>query len=167
MLAELVNTIGAENVTLCDPHSDVAVQLFDNVQVITQDRYLHWSLQCLRPPYTIVCPDVGARPKIDEYLKANPDQKVIYCTKVRNPETGELSQPEILTGFGPHEQLVIVDDICDGGGTFIMLAEEFKRRGHKERIHLAVTHGLFTKGFGVFYDSPINSIIVRGERVYG
>ena len=40
---------------------------------------------------------------------------------------------------------IIVDDICDGGGTFLGLAAELKKLNAGALI-LAVTHGLFTKG---------------------
>lgn len=40
---------------------------------------------------------------------------------------------------------LIVDDICDGGGTFIGLAEELKRK-NAGKIYLAVSHGIFSKG---------------------
>ncbi|RYF48025.1 MAG: phosphoribosyltransferase [Cytophagaceae bacterium] len=46
-----------------------------------------------------------------------------------------------LGGF----ESLIVDDICDGGGTFIGLAAEL-RKLNPERISLAVSHGIFSKG---------------------
>jgi len=39
---------------------------------------------------------------------------------------------------------IIVDDICDGGGTFIGLAEELRRR-NAASLYLYVTHGIFSK----------------------
>jgi ribose-phosphate pyrophosphokinase len=43
----------------------------------------------------------------------------------------------------------MVDDICDGGRTFIELAKELRGMG-AEKVHLYVTHGFFTKGLSVF-----------------
>ncbi len=40
---------------------------------------------------------------------------------------------------------VIVDDICDGGRTFIELAKTLKEGG-AQRVVLYVTHGIFSKG---------------------
>ena len=42
-------------------------------------------------------------------------------------------------------KILIVDDICDGGMTFIKVAEVLKNFGTKQ-IDLAVSHGLFSKG---------------------
>jgi ribose-phosphate pyrophosphokinase len=39
----------------------------------------------------------------------------------------------------------MVDDICDGGGTFLGLAEELKSK-NAGKLFLAVSHGIFSKG---------------------
>jgi len=39
-----------------------------------------------------------------------------------------------------------VDDICDGGGTFIGLAKALKQK-NAGNLYLAVSHGIFSKGF--------------------
>jgi ribose-phosphate pyrophosphokinase len=38
---------------------------------------------------------------------------------------------------------IIIDDICDGGGTFNLIASQIQ----PDHLTLMVTHGLFTKGF--------------------
>ena len=40
---------------------------------------------------------------------------------------------------------MIVDDICDGGQTFIELAKALEKQG-AHQIFLYVTHGIFSKG---------------------
>ena len=42
--------------------------------------------------------------------------------------------------------ILIVDDICDGGRTFIGLAEELKKKNAGD-LYLFVTHGIFSQGF--------------------
>jgi hypothetical protein len=42
-----------------------------------------------------------------------------------------------------------VDDICDGGGTFNLLAEAWKRKlriDQHSKLELFVSHGIFSKG---------------------
>jgi ribose-phosphate pyrophosphokinase len=41
---------------------------------------------------------------------------------------------------------LIVDDLCDGGYTFITLADKLRKNGAR-RVYLYVSHGLFSKGF--------------------
>jgi ribose-phosphate pyrophosphokinase len=40
---------------------------------------------------------------------------------------------------------LIVDDICDGGATFVALARKLREAGAIE-VSLFVTHGIFSKG---------------------
>ena len=48
---------------------------------------------------------------------------------------------------------IIIDDICDGGATFINIAVKIKEyfdnqdyNGYQPKIYLIVTHGIFSKG---------------------
>ena len=58
----------------------------------------------------------------------------------------------MLTGFKVYAEdlkgcdCLIVDDICDGGGTFIGLANELKNK-NAGKLYLAVSHGIFSRGF--------------------
>jgi len=45
-----------------------------------------------------------------------------------------------------NDNFLIVDDICDGGGTFIGLGEAIKKINPSAKLELFVTHGFFTKG---------------------
>jgi ribose-phosphate pyrophosphokinase len=44
------------------------------------------------------------------------------------------------------DDCVIVDDICDGGRTFIGIAQELKMKNAGD-IYLCVSHGIFSHGF--------------------
>lgn len=92
----------------------------------------------------VIAPDKGAvfRAK----AVADVIQVPLYTAeKTRNFETGQL------TGFDieplPEEgNFLIVDDICDGGGTFLGLAEVIKERHPSVNLDLYVSHGVFSKG---------------------
>lgn len=81
----------------------------------------------------------------------------LVCRKDRDPESGRLS---ILV---PHDvdvkgrNCVIVDDICDGGGTFIPIIATLKARG-ANRVVLAVSHGLFTKGTAALKKARLDKV---------
>ncbi|MEQ2351952.1 phosphoribosyltransferase family protein [Pseudoalteromonas piscicida] len=74
--------------------------------------------------------------------------EVIQAQKVRNLKTGEIVQTQVL-GEVKGKDLLIVDDICDGGRTFTELAKVLKAQGANS-IALYVTHGIFSQGLGVF-----------------
>lgn len=159
VMAQLINSIEAEEVAIFDLHSPVAAALIDNLREITQDMLL--KSRDYREvmsdyfdggnPVTIIAPDSGAEKKALKVAQMSL-AGLATASKVRNTKTGEITK----TVFHPEESIechnvLICDDICDGGRTFIELAKVL--REHKPaRIGLFVTHGLFTKGLEVFDD---------------
>jgi ribose-phosphate pyrophosphokinase len=95
----------------------------------------------------LVAPDKGATAKVAALANLL-QHRWIQGDKVRDPKTGALS------GFSVDDDgksiegchLVVVDDICDGGGTFIGLGEELNKLKPKS-MDLYVTHGIFSKGY--------------------
>lgn len=68
--------------------------------------------------------------------------------------TQEIKNFIPLSGFN----LLIIDDICDGGATYTELAKHLKSFDPKS-ITLFVTHGIFRNGTDILYDSGIDRII--------
>jgi ribose-phosphate pyrophosphokinase len=52
----------------------------------------------------------------------------------------------------------MVDDICDGGMTFIKIAEALTTQYNIKELSLYVSHGLFTKGTEVLRQAGIQRI---------
>ena len=101
----------------------------------------------------IVSPDAGALKKIYDIAKEFNITNVTTASKVRNLETGEIVRTE-LPGMilKDIEHILIIDDICDGGRTFIELANVIREHTHIP-IYLIVTHGIFSAGFEKLSDS--------------
>ena len=94
----------------------------------------------------IALPDMGATYHITQMLESIPGYNFVQCWKERDSQTGKLSgfsisEPDKAKG----KRVLIVDDLCDGGGTFVGLAKKLREAGAIE-VSLFVTHGLFTKG---------------------
>lgn len=96
--------------------------------------------------YWVIAPDKGAHDRasqIAEYMGV----PLLQCEKTRDFATGKLTGLTLppLPGAG---QYMIVDDICDGGWTFNLIAEAFQRDPLSEKSWLAlwVSHGIFSKG---------------------
>lgn len=153
-MTDLINHLNFDQVTVVDPHSDVTAALLDNVEVVDQvdvvlkhDTLRFWLSQSSS---LLVSPDAGSSKKAERIAKAL-NKSVITAGKTRNFQTGEITgtvihNPEMIT---PNSDLIIVDDICDGGRTFIELAKTLKAHNPRS-ISLYVTHGIFSKGFEVF-----------------
>lgn len=134
----MINQRGFERVVILDPHSPVVTMNINNVVVFPQELVAAKVWQ----GYTgIIAADKGGKDRAEQFAHAM-NLPIYYGAKHRNPATGKLS------GFGlekiPFGHYLVVDDICDGGGTFIGLAELIKDQG--SFADLFVTHGIFSKG---------------------
>lgn len=146
VFANLLNSLKFDCVEITDPHSDVTPALIDNVHVIEQHKC--YVLAGLNGAYdAIVSPDGGALKKIYKAANALDIWDVIEASKNRDVATGKIITT-YFTGDVAGKNLLIVDDICDGGFTFIKLAEVLKAGGAKQ-VDLYVTHGIFSKGIEV------------------
>lgn len=98
----------------------------------------------------IVSPDAGAEKKIDKLLPEvegiGYHLSPVYCSKQRDRDSGKLSGFKVHGGDLEGQPCLIVDDICDGGGTFLGIAEKLKEK-NAGKLYLAVSHGIFSKGF--------------------
>lgn len=108
----------------------------------------------------IVFPDSGAAHRYDAKNYAH----CVICTKDRDPLTGTINGIVIACGTVEPRPYLIVDDICDGGRTFIEVAKKLYEAGAKE-VHLYVSHGIFSKGLGVLRDAGIKRIFTRNGEV--
>ena len=61
--------------------------------------------------------------------------------------------------------VLVWDDLCDAGGTFILLAKELLTNGAKE-VNLFVSHGLFTKGTQILFDAGIKRIFTKEREIF-
>lgn len=103
----------------------------------------------------LVAPDAGSTEKVKE-LAEHYSLDWIQATKDRCLETGKLSgfsfETELKCDFS-NKHLLIVDDICDGGGTFNGLAAVLKKHLSPKTLSLYVTHGIFSRGFDELEES--------------
>lgn len=125
---------------IADPHSDMTSQLrhFDQADVVAGFR----RAGLFDNDPIVVIPDAGAAKKAYDWIGGS---DVVQALKHRDPATGKLSGFAVLADDLAGRPCIIVDDICDGGGTFLGLANELRAK-NAGPLTLAVTHGLFTKG---------------------
>lgn len=153
VIAKLINSCEFKRVKLLDVHSDTALQLIERSQNVSNKSLIElWQDEAFENPTfkgirstvensVLVCPDAGAIKKISKF--AHLFGAIAYCIKERDLSNGNLTlkvlQPEICAG----KNCVIVDDLCDGGGTFNAIASQIPNAASKTLI---VTHGIFSKG---------------------
>lgn len=149
--AEIINSLGADLVITVDPHSEVMPALVNNLKSYPACRLVTHSLARhigggWETPYVgIIAPDEGARERAGA-VAHRLGLPLYQALKHRDFATGRLSgfSCEILPTEG---RLLVVDDICDGGGTFRGLAEATGLG--PDRLDLWATHGVFSGQAGL------------------
>ncbi len=153
VMADMINALKCSSLKIYDPHSDVTSALLDNCQAIGMAEIiisskLHSTI--IDNNLTLISPDSGAEKKVRYFARQisgiNSGRKVdlVCASKIRDTRTGKIIGTE-LHGDVKDKNVIILDDICDGGSTFIELSKKLKEDGANE-IYLYVTHGIFSKG---------------------
>lgn len=156
VFANLVNAMEFDAVCALDTHSNVAENLFKCFHNLPQKEFTAHFASDPRIDY-LVAPDAGAAKKTEEAAK-EVEKPYITMAKVRNLKTGEITGMRILDDVDlTGKTVMILDDICDGGRTFIEAAKYLREAG-AERVELCVTHGIFSKGVENLLDNGIDHI---------
>jgi ribose-phosphate pyrophosphokinase len=153
VICPIINSQNFSKVTVLDPHSDVLEACLNNYEKISNSVLVDDALSYLikdgeEDSVVFVSPDAGAYKKIFDVAQEFGIEKIITATKVRDIKTGKILRTEIPT-LDQHNDLkyIIIDDICDGGRTFIELAKAIKGSRPTAKVYLVVTHGIFSAGF--------------------
>lgn len=154
-VANMLNARGFETVTMIDPHSMVAPALIDNSRVLSIVDVMKAGADEFYGKYAgVIAPDAGAAKRafeVAQYLGVN----FYQGEKHRDIETGKLSGFKVDLPYSETHypiaprRFLVVDDICDGGGTFNGLAEAVrasKSDNDDITLDLWVTHGIFSVG---------------------
>jgi len=144
--ADILNGLKLNKITVFDAHSEVTPALLDNCEVISNHAFIAEVLKKIGNEVKLISPDGGALKKIYKVSEFLGGIDVVECSKSRDVKTGKLSGFKVYDDNLKGMDCLIVDDICDGGGTFIGLAEELKNK-NAGKLYLAVSHGIFNKGF--------------------
>ena len=161
VFASLLNTLAFDKVWVLDPHSEAAAAAIDNLVAIPQERCLLQSetlSAALRAgELLLAAPDAGALKKIYAVTRAVGATTFATLTKQRDAATGELTGFRLVDGDVKGKAVLIVDDLCDAGGTFIGSAQVLRDAGARS-VSLYVTHGLFSKGVDNLLEQGIDRI---------
>ncbi|MCQ1956406.1 ribose-phosphate pyrophosphokinase [Arthrobacter sp. zg-Y826] len=139
--ANLINAMNADEVVCFDPHSPVMPALVRNLRVVDSSAVIAQLLRNKAGEYSgVICPDAGAKERTARTAAAL-GLPLYSAEKHRDFATGKLS------GFTCEElpdegRFLVVDDICDGGGTFMGLAAATGLG--PDRLDLWVSHGVFS-----------------------
>jgi len=155
VFSKMINTCNFKTVSVLDPHSEAVELNIDRLEVYDNFAHVKHMLRKYKiKEFNLVAPDKGATNKINKlayFLEELSDFRVnniIQFDKKRDMQTGKIISYDIREQdkLKPDGMInVIVDDICDGGRTFMEAGVKLNYFGSKQNI-LFVTHGIFSKG---------------------
>ncbi len=157
VICPIINSLNFDNVTVLDAHSYVLGNLLNNYKAIDNEQLVRFALQDIidngknsgakiEDHCILISPDAGASHKIQK----------LTCTKERDTD-GKLTKTVVplwnnegkFSNFN-NKDFIIIDDILDGGRTFINIAKELQRLKQScniGKLYLICTHGIFSAGF--------------------
>jgi ribose-phosphate pyrophosphokinase len=147
VFCKLINDQMYASVTIVEPHSDVTPALLERVRIIDASAFLRRAMQApeLKQGVTFLAPDAGAHKRVQALAKKLAVTDVRFAEKVRDPRTGRITETRIPADV-PAQPILVVDDICDGGRTFLELGRALRAKT-SQPLYLYVTHGIFSHGF--------------------
>ena len=180
IITDIFNNLNLKKIITYDVHSIVAGILLDKLEEINNHLAVRSFIEDCGLPrerrgIALICPDAGAVKKAHNLYHSLPHlfDTLIYCNKIRRQD-GSITIGDIKSHIRDMD-CVIVDDICDGGATFVELGKRLNDANVSGK-YLFVSHGIFSKGvkeLNGYYDEigTTNSIKPRkyqhiGVRVY-
>lgn len=152
-----INALNFASVLVIEPHSDVTPALLNRVS--TESPTTTWLLEAALYAVDfdigydyLLFPDAGAQKRYGDLA-----EHYNYLVGLKHRNHGKLSQFQLV---GPDTlpdgaQVVIVDDLCSYGNTFIALAQLAADKYAPRAIHLVVTHLEPSIYRGKLLDSPL------------
>lgn len=164
IVANIVNSLNAEHVRLTDVHSSSATKLIRNSFSWEYDWWTNTNPSILSTDSIILFPDEGAKLRSTDRLYMNESKclteldKICGLDKIFNCKKQRLNDGSVgsvvIEGLTPkyydyysNKNFYVVDDLSDGGGTFLKLASELKSEGVKMKsLNLIITHMIQEQG---------------------
>ncbi|MBE5958902.1 MAG: ribose-phosphate pyrophosphokinase [Lachnospiraceae bacterium] len=136
--AEIINSLGFSKVTVLDPHSSVSEALIDRIEVQSPKSYIEKVIEKIGDENLIMFyPDEGAMKRYSGMI----EKPYAFGIKKREWKTGVIKGLDVSgeAEAVKESNVLIVDDICSKGGTFLHSARKLKELGAKD-IYLYVSH---------------------------
>jgi len=153
VFTNLINLMNFTKVFMYDNHSDVSTALIERGHnlspIIIAGRTIGEHIEKHEIQY-IVSPDAGSNKKSFELSKYY--QIPMIRADKRRDLSGQIVETILFADDLENKNVIITDDICDGGRTFIELSKALKLANSGE-ITLYVTHGIFSQGLDVIFEN--------------
>lgn len=139
-VCDFINDLCFDGVMVVEPHSDVTCALLNNCSPVYPTVELMNRVRAeigfdAERDY-LFYPDAGAQKRYSSMFGLNS----LVAIKHRNFQTGKITRLDVVGGeLSDRPKIIIVDDLCSYGGTFLLSAERLKEIGAGD-IYLFVAH---------------------------
>jgi ribose-phosphate pyrophosphokinase len=135
IVANMINSLNARKIKILEPHSEKTLMLIKRSVSISET---------FTGDFLKVYPDEGAAKRYN----ANPMEDVIFKKK-RNLSDGRIISiepinPDVL--HKTYKPIMVIDDLCDGGSTFKLIANYLNEVVPDQERNIVVTHMVNPKG---------------------
>ncbi len=141
IVTNIINSIEPKYVRIIEPHSNKSLSLTNGCYGITNTKFLD-----LRTNNTRICfPDDGAKTRYSNLVYQSECFVLDKHRDTNGSITGMLIKetPQDLNNM---EEILVVDDLCDGGRTFIEAAKLLKENYPNVKLTLFITHAVNING---------------------
>lgn len=150
VVANMIKNCGARDKYVLEPHSNRTLEELGAKQWVTEFDFIRNNSIKSRinglKGTGLIFPDAGAKKR---YLISS--NNVVCFTKKRDLSTGEILEivPETKDDFNAltfSNDFLLIDDLCDGGGTFVGIANKVREINKNARLSILVTHLVNDRG---------------------
>ena len=155
----LIGKVSAEYISFLDPHS-INKKNFDftsGEKIGTKYNLILKNLDLYQ--YNICYPDEGAARRYSSELTPHP--ACLMGEKHRKPDGISISLTELIR-LDTSEPILVIDDLCDGGGTFAALANELDTIYPDFKREIWVTHAIQKSGIELLV-SKYNKVYITNS----
>lgn len=142
--AHLIRSMSPHRVIALDPHSPEIIHVLGlggGVRIADHNPLIVEAVDGITFD-GLICPDAGAKERVHNTALRLGGLDVYHAEKHRDFDTGKLSGFKMVDVLPRSGKYLVVDDICDGGGTFMGLAQATGLS--RDQLGLWVTHGIFS-----------------------
>lgn len=135
-IVQMINFCSFDDVYILDPHNESVIGDINNMGIWIP--VAKWIGVMLTHNIDTICfPDAGAATRYSNLV--SPCTTVLTATKNRDPETGRIVSLDLNEQPKPGASVLIIDDLCSKGGTFMLTASKLKEAGAGD-IYLFTSH---------------------------
>ena len=159
MVANLLTTAGADRIVTIDLHA-AQIQGFFDIPVdhlYAAPVMIRYYAQSPLPDLTVVAPDTGGAERARAYAKRL-NAELALCDKRR--ERANVAEVMNVVGDVEGRSCLVVDDMCDTGGSLTKVARALKGAGAAS-VHACFTHAVLSGRAAMHLaESDIEQIVV-------